>query len=142
MNKDISLEDIITFTKITTLESGEFNSQTRLCDDLSLAGDDWTEFIIEYSEKFNVNVDNINGKFHPTDEGLSSLSLAIHIWLKDEFLHIPVTLGMLTDFAKLGHWNLDYSNHEAPKLYPKWVYSISDSLIFISSIAIFVFFTN
>src|SRR5262249_53473401 len=76
-------------------------------------GDDYWELINAYSKKFNVDVSGFLWYFHSVEEGHNIGGLFFRP--PNRYVtQIPVTVGMLHDFAVKGRWDLAYPNHWVP----------------------------
>ena len=74
---------------------------------LGLDGDDAFEFMTEYSDKFNVNLDDYRWFFHNGEEGFGPGALFFkppHARVQT----IPISVSLLTESAATGKWMLTY----------------------------------
>jgi hypothetical protein len=89
-------------------------SETDIFKDLGVVGDDFHEFIADYQKKYNVKMDKYLWYFHTDEEGHSIGGFFFKAPNK-RVTRIPVTPKMLTEFAEIKEWNIDYPDHRLPK---------------------------
>ena len=81
--------------------------RTRLLEDLGLDGDDASEFLAAYAERFHVDLTGMQFDRHFGSEGASPLELVtallywLGLWRID---HVPITIGDLVQSANRGAW--------------------------------------
>lgn len=81
-----------------------------------VSGDDWYELIEAYAKEFHVDCSNLLWYFHNCEEGLNFPG---NLFFKspDEMVeYIPITPAILLDFANKGKWDIEYPQHEIPKM--------------------------
>jgi hypothetical protein len=112
-----STEDIICFIREQTAHRGSITEDTALEEDLGVYGDDMHELIEEYSSRFSFDVTNYLWYFHTGDEGFTFISIGAFFSAPpyQRVEHIPITVGMLHDFANQGRWNIPYPEHLLPE---------------------------
>jgi len=71
--------------------------------------------LAEYQKHFDVNLDNFLWYFHHGEEVHHLLGGLFFPPPNERVKHIPVTLELLLECARLGYWNVDYPPHELPK---------------------------
>jgi hypothetical protein len=134
-----------TFDEIATFicdEAGVRRSHvteaTSLQDDIGLYGDDIDHLMLEYSKRFDVNLDGYIWYFHTGEEGFSPGALLFRppdMRVK----RISITIGMLYEFAQLGRWNVQCPEHSIPRwrtdILVNWIVVLG-FLIFIIAAAI------
>jgi hypothetical protein len=109
----ITIEELLQFVAEETV-SKNVNQNSDIERDLGCTGDDFSDFIDNYSKRFNVNVNLYLWYFHHTEEGNSWGSNFFNA--PNEIVdHIPVTPNMLFEFAKKSKWDLKYPEHKLPK---------------------------
>jgi hypothetical protein len=93
------------------------NESTALEEDLGVYGDDMNELIEEYSKRFNVDVSDYRWYFHTGEEGVGLINIGGMISPPPDARvpHIPITIGMLSDFANKGRWSIVYPEHSLPE---------------------------
>ena len=82
---------------------------SRLEEDLGLTGLDAVEFIDKWAVTFNVHVQNFPYRRYFGPEGQQLLSSLLGLFSK-QFRHpplAPLTLGMLAEATRRGHWDTD-----------------------------------
>jgi len=95
---------------------GEVLENSDLVDDLGCDGDDFGELIDKFSQDYNVNISSYRWYFHHTEEGSwNSIGGSIFSPPDKRVKHIPVTPGMLLEFANSGKWDIQYPDHKLPK---------------------------
>lgn len=88
---------------------GEVLENSDLVNDLGCDGDDFGELIDEFSKNYNVNISSYRWYFHHTEEGSwNSIGGLIFSPPDKRIKRIPVTPGMLLEFARSGKWNIQY----------------------------------
>src|SRR5207248_6331678 len=87
---------------------------TSLQDRIGLYGDDIDGIIVEYSQRFTVDVSGYLWYFHTGEEGFNIGGLFFRS-PDAKVDRIPITVGMLLEFAQKGHWDLKYPDHEPPR---------------------------
>ena len=108
-----SSEDVIRFVH-QFAKGNDITDSTMLSEDLQLWGDDLDEFLAEYAKRFSVDMTNYLWYFHNREEGWN-LGAAFVIPPNERVHHIPISIGMLRDFANTGRWMVDYPEHQLPK---------------------------
>ena len=84
-------------------------------NDLGCTGDDFSELMEEYSQKFNVDMSNYIWYFHHYEEGYNSTwELFGYKSPPNTVKQIPVTPKMLYEFSKTGKYNIEYPEHKLP----------------------------
>lgn len=112
-----SLEEICDFIQTETGTRKIVTKDTRLVEDLGCVGDDFFELLEKYSRLFHVNLDSFLWYFHTPDEGsLFNFGALFFKPIYKRVQRIPVTVGMLKDFADSGVWNIAYPPHTLPSL--------------------------
>ena len=109
-----SITEIIDLVKeLTGAENVTENSDVET--EIGCYGDDFTELIEEYSNRFNVDVSTYLWYFHTGDEGFSSIGGLFFKPPNNRVERIPVTPKMLFEFAEKGKWDVKYPQHRIPK---------------------------
>ena len=113
--------DRVEFADIEQLVKFELNEKkplsliSTLYSDLGLVGDDFDEFLEEYENQFDVNMQGYLWYFHTSEESFLNLFSRIFKTPDKRVSHIPATLEMLRDFANSKKWSVDYPEHYIPK---------------------------
>ena len=109
------VSEIIEFLKQKT-GADSISENSDIGSDLGVDGDDYDELILEFSERYNVDVSSCLWYFHFSEEGSwNSIGRQFFKSPDERVKHIPVTPVMLSNFTKSGKWNLDYPEHNIPK---------------------------
>jgi len=98
----------------------DYEEVTANCDiiyDLGCYGDDLSELIYQYKEKYNVNLENYLWYFHTEEEGHLNLSIGRAFFKPpyERVKHIPLTPALLLDSANEGKWLVAYPEHSLPR---------------------------
>jgi hypothetical protein len=80
---------------------------TSLQDDIGLYGTDIDHLMSEYSKRFGVNLDGYIWYFHTGEDGFG-IGALIFRPPDMRVKRIPITIGMLYEFAQVGRWNVQY----------------------------------
>jgi Protein of unknown function (DUF1493) len=81
--------------------------------DIGLYGDDIDHLMLEYSKRFGVNLGGYIWYFHTGGDGCSISALFFRP-PNMRVAHIPITIGMLHEFAQVGRSNIQYPDHSVP----------------------------
>jgi len=90
---------------------------TTLQGDIGVYGDDMDDLLSAYAERFGVDLAPYLWYFHTGEEGFSPGGLFFpppNRLVRE----IPITLGMLQDFAARGRWAVSYPRHLQPWFRP------------------------
>src|SRR6187551_1716604 len=109
----VTEDEIIDLIKVKT-GTEKINSDSDIFNDLGVVGDDFDELLGEYHKKFDVNMDKYLWYFHADEEGQSIGGLFFKSPNK-RVTRIPVTPKMLTEFANVKKWDIQYPEHKLPK---------------------------
>ena len=104
------LNEVLKFVTQQT-SSTNVTESSDIDNDLLCYGDDFHELIDKYSKQFNIDMTSYLWYFHTGSEGFNLLGRSPYAKVK----HIPVTPGMLLDFANKGKWDFQYPPHTIPK---------------------------
>lgn len=80
-------------------------------------GDDCTELLQKYAEKYKVDMTGLLWYFHFQEEG-SLMPNVGGLFFRNPHRRvetIPITPKMLAQFANAGKWDIDYPEHHLPK---------------------------
>jgi hypothetical protein len=109
------LDDIIEFVKEETL-SKRVTADSDIERDLGWTGDDFSELMEKYCQKYKVDMSSYLWYFHHDEEGsLHSIGGVFFKSPRQLVTHIPVTPKILFDFFQKGKWDLEYPEHSIPK---------------------------
>jgi Protein of unknown function (DUF1493) len=90
---------------------------TSLQDDIGLYGDDIDHLMLEYSKRFGVNLNGYIWYFHTGEDGFG-IGALIFRPPDMRVKRIPITIGMLYEFAQVGCWGVQYPAHSVPRWRP------------------------
>ena len=82
--------------------------------DLGVWGDDWHDLLGAFAQRFNVKMDGYRWYFHTRDEGVGNIGGLFFPPPYRRVTQIPVTVGMLKDFARSGAWGVECPEHRIP----------------------------
>jgi hypothetical protein len=127
-----SQQEIIEFIKE---KSGvdELKPDDDIFQDHGICGDDFSELLGEFQRKYNVDMTGYLWYFHSDEEGNNIGGIFFDPPYK-RVTRIPITPGMLTDFANRGRWDIIYPLHKIPKR--RWDLIINFTLIIIFVIVV------
>jgi len=95
---------------------GEVLENSDIVTDLRCDGDDFGELIDKFSKDYNVDISTYRWYFHHTEEGSwNSIGGTIFRPPDKRVKRIPVTPGMLLEFARSGKWDIQYPDHKVPQ---------------------------
>lgn len=107
------VDEIIVF--LTDLAgTDEINPDSDIFNDVGMVGDDFHEMIEKYSKKFSVDMCGYLWYFHADEEG-NNIGGSFFTPPYERVKRIPVTPLMLTSFANLQKWDMQYPEHILPK---------------------------
>lgn len=88
---------------------------TSIQDDVGIYGDEIDAFMIAFSKRFNVNIDDYfkHWYFHTCEDGFNIGGLFFRS-PDAKVDRIPITVGMLAEFAHTGCWKINYPPHKPP----------------------------
>lgn len=110
-----TLDEVAAVVREPTGHRGPVTAATALQSDLGVDGDDMDELLAAYSSRFGVDLAGYLWYFHRGDEAAFNVG-GLFIPPPDRRVaEIPITLGMLRDFAELGRWGVEYPPHEIPE---------------------------
>lgn len=93
-------------TDVTTLQS-----------DIGLYGDDIDVFLADYAKRFGVDMAGFLWYFHTGEDG-TNIGALFFSPPNARVKEIPITVGMLHEFAQQGRWAVEYPEHELPRSRP------------------------
>lgn len=83
--------------------TGPLTADTALQADLGVYGDDLDRLVLAWAERFGADLSGYVPYFHTPEEGWN-----FGAWFFPPPAEIPITVGMLHDFAVRGRWACDY----------------------------------
>ena len=98
-------------------ETCDFPDALSLNEDIlrrvGITGDDADDFMLDFSERFGVDLSDYRWYFHSEEEGYSIGSLFFKS--PDRMVsRIPITLEILAASIELQRWSVDYPDHDLP----------------------------
>ncbi len=113
----------------------DFSGLTNLQTDTDLLqqgiyGDDLDDLLERYANKYKVDMSGYLWYFHNKGEGWS-LGDMLSTPMNKQVKRIPVTPGMLFDFAQTGKWNIKYPEHQLSEQKPDGIVKTFFILLFI-----------
>jgi hypothetical protein len=112
-----TFEEVVKLVRQQTGSPGPITRATSLQADLAVYGDDMDDLLAAYAKRFGVNLSGYLWYFHTGEEGWNIGGL-IFPPPNARVRQMPITVGMLHDFAQLGRWGLEYPAHERPQSRP------------------------
>ena len=109
-----SFDELAEFVREDTGYSREITPATKLVEDVGADGDDMFEFIEHYSKRFGVDIASYRWYFHHGEEGWSIGGMFFQPPY-ERVARIPITIGMLHEFAQQTRWGIQYPEHQLPK---------------------------
>jgi hypothetical protein len=110
---EYKIEEIIEFVKEETASKNVLENSD-IDRDLGCTGDDFSELMEKYAEKYKVDMSSYLWYFHHHEEG-NSFGSNLFRAPNEMVEHIAVTPKLLHDFAQKGKWDVDYPEHTLPK---------------------------
>lgn len=133
----ITEQEIIDFIEKEFWESN-LNSNSDVFAEVGIDGDDCDEFLLKYSKKYSIDMNDFLWYFHYQEEG--SWNSVSNLFFKNphqRVKEISITPKMLTEFANSKKWTIDYPEHNLPKhrydIYVNWIF-----VIFVIALIIFI----
>jgi hypothetical protein len=77
----------------------------------SIYGDDVWMFVLNFSERFKVNVDGFRWYHHTGPDGCNPLWLFYRPWWARK-TYVPIRLADLLESARRGRWSIEYPENE------------------------------
>jgi hypothetical protein len=100
---------------------GPLSEATVLQTDLGVYGDDFDRLLLAWAERFEADLSAYLPYFHTPEEGLNPGAWFFpppHTRVRE----IPITVGMLREFAERGRWGVAYPEHYRPRVrWDVWV---------------------
>jgi hypothetical protein len=108
-----TFEDVAGLVREQTNYDGPLSPETTLQGDLGVAGDDLDRLLLAWAARFGADLSGYLPYFHTPEEGL-----CFGAWFLPpphmRVAHIPITVGMLREYAECGRWALEYPPHDRP----------------------------
>ncbi len=110
----LDLDDILVFVRAQTGYRKPISEHADLDRDLGVFGDDMSELLAAYSERFDVDMSRYRWYFHTGEEGLLNVGALFFKPPYARVRHIPVTPAVLLASARSGVWSVGYPAHVLP----------------------------
>ena len=104
------LEEIAAWVREQTSFRGQIGETTELQQDLSVVGDDLFDLVARFAADFDVDMSGFLWYFH-TEEDLLNPGALFSKPPDRQVERIPISVGMLLEFADEGAWSVDYPAH-------------------------------
>ncbi|QDU23365.1 DUF1493 family protein [Urbifossiella limnaea] len=116
-----TFDEVAELVREQTNYDGPLTDDTELQADLGVAGDDLDRLLLAWAERFGADLSGYLPHFHTAEEGFN-----LGAWFyppRDSRLpDVPITVGMLHQYAELGRWALEYPDHDPRRRRPDvWV---------------------
>jgi hypothetical protein len=129
---------VATFVRAETGHRGPLTATTTLQADLGIGGDDLWELIDSYAARFAVDVSGFLWYFHSGEEGVFNLGGLFFAPPNALVRQIPITVGMMHEFAQRGRWDVEYPLHNPPQSRPDIRVNQLVALAFLAGVVITV----
>ncbi|GGB12503.1 DUF1493 family protein [Puia dinghuensis] len=108
------LAEILKFVETQTgCSEDEVLESSDIVNDLGCDGDDFVDLIGKFSKDYDVDISAYRWYFHHSEEG-NNIGGSIFRPPNERVKRIPVTPGMLLEFANSGKWGIQYPDHLLP----------------------------
>lgn len=108
-----TFDEVAELVRKQTNHDGPLTDATTLQGDLGVAGDDLDDLLIAWAGRFGADLSGYLPYFHTGEEGMNPAAWFFPPpYLRVE--HIPITVGMLREYAERGRWALAYPAHDPP----------------------------
>jgi hypothetical protein len=84
-------------------------------DDLDCTGDDFSELMEDFSDKYSVDMSTYLWYFHADEEVFINLGRWLFLNPYDRVEKISVTPALLAECANKGKWDIQYPEHKLPE---------------------------
>ena len=109
------LAEILKFVEEQTgCSEDHVHKNSDIVKDLGCYGDDFDDLLAKFSKNYSVDISSYRWYFHTSEEG-NSIGGSFFRPPNERVEHIPVTPGMLLEFANSGKWDIEYPDHKLPK---------------------------
>jgi uncharacterized protein DUF1493 len=112
-----TFDEVATFVREQTSFRGALTEVTSLQSDIGVYGDDMDDLLAAFSDRFGVSLAGYIWYFHTGEEGFNIGGLFFPP-PNERVQEIPITLGILHDFAQCGRWPIEYPEHVTPRSRP------------------------
>jgi hypothetical protein len=106
-------EEINALVRERTAVRGPLSEETDLHGDLRMLEPDLDEFLVDFAERFRVDLSGFLWYFHTDEDGVSPGRLFFRA-PQDRVTRIPLRLALLYHAAEIGRWPVDYPEHSLP----------------------------
>lgn len=111
---DGSREAVLAFLEDFWLSKTPVEDDADLFEVLGIEGDDASEFMEAFIDRFGIEASGYRWYFHHGEEGWSPGGLFFRP-IHRRFGRIPITLVLLTEAARTQRWPVDYPAHRLPR---------------------------
>jgi hypothetical protein len=122
-----TFDEVAAFVRERTGFRGPLTVTTVLQFGIGVYGDDMDDLLAGYAKRYGVDLSRYLWYFHTGEEGFNIGGLFFpppNAGVRT----IPITLGMLREFAELGRWAVEYPSHELPR--SRWDIRLNQLLVF------------
>ncbi len=109
-----TFDEVAEFVREQTGYCGPLTKSISLQSDIGVYGDDMSDLLTAYSDRFGISMSCYIWYFHTGEEGINIGGLFVAPPDR-RVSEIPITVGMLQEFATLGRWDVSYPHHEVPQ---------------------------
>ncbi len=105
--------EILAFVAEIAGRDAILSDDTNIFETIGIDGDDATEFVAQFADRFGVDMAGYIWYFHHGEEGLNLGAFAFKppYW---RVSRIPITLAVLTEAVSTKRWPLSYPDHQLP----------------------------
>jgi hypothetical protein len=133
-----TFDEAAVFIREQTAYRGPLTETTTLQSDIGVYGDDLGELLNAYAERFGVDLAGYLWYFHTGEEGGPGIGGLFFPPPNVCVQEIPITLGMLREFAEQGRWAVEYPPHEHPWSRPDLCVNRLVALVFLAGMVLAV----
>ncbi|MBB4081101.1 hypothetical protein GGR28_003748 [Lewinella aquimaris] len=99
-------DEIINLVEFTS--GGNLDDHQDIWRSSRMSGDDWHDFIIEFAQRYNVDMDGYKWYYHVDEEGLFNPGGWLYPPPQNQVKRIPLSVADLARIATKAVWDLDY----------------------------------
>jgi hypothetical protein len=133
-----TFDEVAAFVREQIGHCEPLTAATALQIDLSVFGDDLWELIDAYAARFGVDVSGFLWYFHSAEKGSFNMGALLFLPPNAQVRQIPITIGMLHEFAQRGRWEVEYPLHNPPQSRPDIRVNQLLALAFLAGVVITV----
>ncbi len=109
-----TFDEVAKFVRDQTGCGSQIHEATSLQFDIGVYGDDMDDLLIAYEKQFDVELTGYVWYFHTGEEGFPNIGGLFFPPPNERVQQIPITIGMLHDFAQRGRWDVKYPEYKPP----------------------------